>query len=660
MAQSCDNWSKNTNVPAVLSENDSVTTWISASKNSSLTLEQRKQLLTKAYHYAKTAQMDSLQHRKLTSIAFQSLKLGDLALFKTQNAEALTLATRRNDSFAMGDAHWNYASYYNKGQVFDSAYHHFNTAADFFEKSGHVFELAKMLYGMAFIKGCFKDYSGSEVLTFRAIKKFKRIEDYKSLFSCYNHLGQLQKDVYEYDKALFYYDKAIENLNKLKNSSDLQEAVLNNIGNIYIKKGDYSKALQNFNKLLEDENLKFNKDHYARTLDNMAYCRLLIKDTLHVAKKLNEALQIRERLDNKSGIIISKIHLARYYTYAQDSVRAIAVAKEANRLAKDIKNNRDYLETLLILANLDLKNASIYLERYINFSDSLQVLERKIQNKFTRIAFETDEYIEESERLAEQKVWIVVTVAAAALILSMFLLIWIQKSRNKLLLFENEQQKANEQVYLITLKQQEKLETEKIKERNRISEELHDGVLGKLFGTRMNLGFLEIKGDKNTLKQHQKYIDELQIIEKEIRDVSHKLSDNINSTQISFSSIIKDVLENKSKLGNFKYTLTIDASIEWHKINQVFKVNLFRIIQEALQNILKHAFAKKVKLNFETDKKNLVLIIKDDGIGFDNNQNHKGIGMKNIQSRVKKLNGILKISSEKYEGTILTIKIPKT
>ncbi len=255
-------------------------------------------------------------------------------------------------------------------------------------------------------------------------------------------------------------------------------------------------------------------------------------------------------------------------------------------------------------------------------------MERKIQNKFTRIAFETDEYIEESERLAEQKVWIVVTVAAAALILSMFLLIWIQKSRNKLLLFENEQQKANEQVYLIALKQQEKLETEKIKERNRISEELHDGVLGKLFGTRMNLGFLEIKGDKNTLKQHQKYIDELQIIEKEIRDVSHKLSDNINSTQISFSSIIKDVLENKSKLGNFKYTLTIDASIEWHKINQVFKVNLFRIIQEALQNILKHAFAKKVKLNFETDKKNLVLIIK--------------------------------ISSEKYEGTILTIKIPKT
>ena len=80
-------------------------------------------------------------------------------------------------------------------------------------------------------------------------------------------------------------------------------------------------------------------------------------------------------------------------------------------------------------------------------------------------------------------------------------------------MFDNDQQKANEKIYLMTLKQQEKLENEKIKERNRISEELHDGVLGKLFGTRMNLGFLAIDGDKKTLKQHRFYLDELQTIE---------------------------------------------------------------------------------------------------------------------------------------------------
>ena len=660
MALSSEDPAKKTDVSAVSSKNDSITSWIDASKNTSFSLEQRKQFLVKAYHYVTSSHADSVQARTLNTIAYRNLKLGDTALFKKQTNEGLSLATKQNDSFAMGDAHWNYASYYNEGHVFDSAYHHFNAANNFFEKSGHTYESAKMQYGMAFIKGRFKDYSGSEVLIFIAIKKFKRIEDYESLFSCYNHLGQLQKDIYEYDKALFYYDKAIENLNRVQNNRSLKDAVLNNIGNIYIKKGDYTKALQNYNQLLKDENLTFdNIDNYARTLDNKAFCKLLMKDTLGVGASLNKALRIRDSMGNKSGVIISNIHLARYYTYAQDSVKAIAIAKEANRLANAIKNNRDYLETLSILANLDHKNSSIYLKKHIDFSDSLQILERKIQNKFTRIAFETDEYIEETKRLAEQKVWIVVTSVAGGLLFVLALFIVAQISKNRILSFENEQQKSNEQVYLLTLKQQEKLEAEKVKERHRISEELHDGVLGKLFGTRMNLGFLEIKGDKNTLKQHRKYIDELQTIEKEIRNVSHKLSDNIDSIPISFSSIIEEELEKKSKLGNFKYTFDIDTSIDWHQIDQVFKANLLRILQEALQNILKHAFAKKINLVFMVNKKNFVVELKDDGVGFDSNQKFKGIGLKDIKSRTKKLNGVFKISSTPTKGTVLTIKIPK-
>ena len=61
-----------------------------------------------------------------------------LHCLKTEPYEALALATRLNDSFAIGDGHWNYASYYNQLQVFDSAYHHFDTANKYFDKSGHM------------------------------------------------------------------------------------------------------------------------------------------------------------------------------------------------------------------------------------------------------------------------------------------------------------------------------------------------------------------------------------------------------------------------------------------------------------------------------------------------------------------------------------------
>jgi len=651
---------KRTYPPLSPSKNDSVATWIQASKNTSYALQERKQFLTKAYHIVKASQIDTIQARKLTTIAFRNLRLGDTTLFKKRTNEALALATRINDSFAIGDAHWNYASYYTDRAVYDSAYHHFNAANKYFDKSGYISESAKMQYGMAFIKGRFKDYSGSEVLTFMAIKKFKEIEDSKSLYSCYDHLGTLQNDIYEFDKALFYYNRSLEYLEKFNNNQAQYQASLNNIGITYLKKEDYIRALQNFNTLLENDRLKLkNKARYARAVDNKAYCKLLMKDTLNVSKQFNEALHIRDSLDNKSGVVISKKHLAQYYAYARDSVKAIAFAKEANQLAKEIKNSRDYLESLSILANLDSQNSAIHLKRHIEYSDSLQIIERKIQNKFTRISFETDEYIEETERLAEQKVRITTISLVTVLVFLLLIFIGYQKSRHNRLLFENDQQKINEQIYLISLKQQEKLENEKIKERNRISEELHDGVLGKLFGTRMNLGFLAIEGDKDTLEQHQLYIDELQTIEKEIRDVSHELSDNFDNSQINFLIIINEVLETNSKLGGFKFELNPDESIDWLQVNQIIKINLYRILQEALQNIIKHAQAKNVSISFDIiDESKLIMKIKDDGVGFDRKERRKGIGMKNMSSRTKKIKGVFTVLSDPTKGTVLTIQIP--
>ena len=116
------------------------------------------------------------------------------------------------------------------------------------------------------------------------------------------------------------------------------------------------------------------------------------------------------------------------------------------------------------------------------------------------------------------------------MILSLVYFLKVQRSKNEKLLLEAEQQKANEQVYLLTLKQQATLEEEKVQERNRISQELHDGILGRLFGTRMGLGFLDLQGDEKLQQQHQDFLNELQDIEKEIRDVSHKLNENFNSS----------------------------------------------------------------------------------------------------------------------------------
>lgn len=615
--------------------------------------------MEKAYFVVKYNKIDTSAARKLSQIAYQYLILKDTVRFTKLNNEVYAHALKLKDTFSMADTHWSFANLYNELEVYDTAYFHYDKAYRYFEDINHQYYAANMLYGMSFIKGRHRDYSGSEVLIVNAITKYKLLNDYDGLYASYNHLALLQSDIHEYDRALFYHDKALQYLDKLENKKKLYKTSLNNIGNVYVEKGEYIKALSYYNEVLEDENLKAEDiERYARVLDNRAYCKLLIGDTTNLKQDFYTALNIRDSTNNKAGIATSKIHLSQFFAKTRDSVKAIQYAKEANALAKNVKNGGDYLESLSLLSKLDSKNAESYLTRYIAFSDSLQNVDRKIQNKFTRIAYETDEYIEETERLSQQKTLILIGSFVLILIISLVYYILVQKSRTKRLVLETEQQKANERIYILTLKQQVKLEEEKTKERNRISQELHDGILGKLFGVRLDMGFLDIRGDDITLKQYALFLDELHKIEKEIRDVSHKLNATFDSSEIDSSFIIKQMLENKSRQGNFTYQLHIDQSIVWIALDEIIKVNLYRILQEALQNVIKYSKAQNVNLSFSVQNNSLTVSLIDDGIGFNIKKQNKGIGIKNMKSRIKQLKGVFRIQSDIEGGTAIHFTIP--
>ena len=656
---SCD--TKKSNPEIAKEKKDSISVWIKKSKQSSLELPKQKQFLLKAYTKLKTQEIDSINLKIWSDIAYQQFKLNDTILFKKINKEALSLATKLKDSFVIGDIHWSYATHYNKKQVYDSAYYHFNTAEKHFVVHGY--HKAKMLIGKAYLKTQFSDYIGSEIDLIQALKIFKKLKKHKEIASCYNSLGIIQEKLEEYDLALGYFEKALENEKKAKKKNKFSINI--NIGFTYQKKGEYTTAISYFKKDLTIKLRTKKPIEYARIIDNIAYTNLLNKDTLAVKKDFLESLFIRDSLQNTDGIITSCIHLSEYYLYKKDTVSAKKYILKANSLAENIKNNIDYLSTLKRLAIIDKENADVFLNKYVAFKDSVQIAERKIQNRFTRISFETEQYIaqteilsEETERLSEEKTWLIILGVIATFASSLFYYFRTQKVKNEKLMLESEQQKANEQVYLLTLHQQTKLEEEKIKDRNRISEELHDGVLGKLFGARIGLGFLDIEANEDVKKQYDSFLNELQTIEKEIRDVSHKLNDNFDSINTNFTTILKELIEKNSKIGGFKYRLNYSEITDWYKINEVIKANLYRIIQESLQNVFKYAKAKNVSIIFSSEENYLLLTIIDDGVGFVIKKNVKGIGLKNIKSRVEKLNGKIDFYTKPNEGTRIEIKIP--
>ena len=637
---------------------DSLNKWIKEAKDTDKSIEFRKEKLSKAYNLTLKIPEDSTRADRLIEVAYRYYKLRDTSEFLRINKQAEVLANKLNSNYLLGYFHWDYASYYKKYSKFLKAYEHYIVAHQHFKKIGLRKNEGRLLSNMSEVKGYHHDLTGAEQLAIRALKIFKELNDNPNLFKVNNYLGIINEYFKEYDKAFEYYEKAKEYYKKLNKKEQKRYfvSINNNIAQIFFKKKEYPQALRFYEKALQNKFI--NKTEYARIISNRAICKLKMLDTVGVREDFFEAEKIRNESGNKTRILGSKIDLSHYYQFVKDTIKALQYAKEGRKLAQELNNGDAYLRTLHLLANIDKKKSKKYLDRYIEFNDSLISVERRIQNKFTRIELETDEYIEETERLAQQRIWIIVTSVGSLLILSLLYFLRVQKVRNEKLRIEAENQKANEEVYILTLEQQSRVEEERVKERNRISEELHDGILGKLFGTRFGFGFLSLQGDDETLEKYQGFLNELQDIEKEIREVSHKLSHDFKDSNINFTSIIKQLLKDKSSIGNFTYEVNFSQKILWKKLDEVTKANIYRIIQEALQNIIKHAKASRVSLHFTSDTHQLAITIKDDGIGFDTKKGKKGIGLKNIQSRIEKLKGNIKIESEINVGTTLHIIIP--
>ncbi len=647
---------KNNNNTSV---NDSILVWIKNSKNKAVSDSTRNENLVKAYQLNKFTKSDSLKNRVLLRVSSQAYKLEDSILFKQAIEESHKLSLKLKDTFSLAQHHWHKGLYFSNKESLDSTFHHYFKAFKHYESINEKIYAGRMLYSMSKAQKNIGDYTGSEISSFQAISRFDKNKHQLYLYRCYNVLGVVYQNLGEFKKAQDHYEIALNYLQEVKNKGTRIEATLNNIGLMYNRQGKYNDAIESFKKALKNNTLK-KKDisFYAKLIDNLAYSRLLNDDTLNVKQDFLKALEIRDSADFTSGIVISKLHLSEYALVKKDTIKAIEYVKESLDLAKSVNNNRDYLVALKLLSEIDSKNAKKHLVNYISLNDSLQVKERKLRNKFTRIRYQTDEHIKLADEENSEKIMVVAISTTIIIILLLLYYVRYQRGKNRELVLEGEQQRANENIYSLLLQQQAKLEEGRLNERHRISQELHDGLLGKIFATRMRFDFLDIEGDTVVKDKYQLYISELQEIEKEMRVISHELKNELLSSKADYTQIIQHLISEQSIIADFKYVFEVEDTVHWSLISDAIKINCYRVIQEAILNIAKHAQATQVSFNFTFKDGNLVLTIQDNGVGFDSSKNNKGIGLQNITARIKKLKGTFAITSSLGQGALLTIGIP--
>ncbi|WP_100610537.1 ATP-binding protein [Confluentibacter lentus] len=652
---------------------DSIQELRTLSKSTKFDLETRIAYARQAVALSTRMGQDSIVLNSNSNLAWVYLHNG-----KYFDKSKTLLHKNLKDAYTLHDTLNIYHTFIRLGYIYarsqkanDSSYYYYYNAIKYIENSPSYEENKYKIYqaniynNIANLQKVEQDYVGSQETIIKAINLILTVpesqESLEFLSDAYNLLGLNLKDIKEYQKSLDYYQKSLEISNKIPNKYQNKLYALINMAEVYRLMKYYKKALLIYYDLLEDSEL-FEKDpsSYGAILNNMAYTMFLSKD--NNVKKIDslftKAHRIFEDLQLPYELSASSNDMSKFYEAINKKEKALFYADKAYDLSKTIQNYEEELRALKQLSKLKEGNeGKAYLYKYIALNDSLIANERANRNKFARIQFETDEYIKETERLSTQN--ILISIIAVILILSLGLLYFIrlQQGKHQKLLFDKEQQEANQEIYSLMLRQQAKLEEGRMQERHRIAEDLHDGILSQLLGTRMNLGFLDLKGDKDTLEDYQRFLNEIQKIEKEIRLLSHELKGDDVLIKTNFESIMDHYLKNQSIVGNFKYEI-INKGILFDSINDFTKVNMYRILQEAIQNIIKYAKATHVWIHFYLEAEELNLVIEDNGVGFDVNSDKKGIGLKNIASRVQKLKGFFKIESIPNKKTLIHIIIP--
>lgn len=195
------------------------------------------------------------------------------------------------------------------------------------------------------------------------------------------------------------------------------------------------------------------------------------------------------------------------------------------------------------------------------------------------------------------------------------------------------------------------------KERNEIGRELHDNINQMLASVKLLVATYASQHDKedSTLK---KVLNVTEDCIQEIRRLSGNLV-TLHSKKLNLKEAVEELIATIAPLTGIEFDCSCDPEL-MAQLNDQEQLNIYRIVQEQVNNILKYAEATEVKMNMSRHGEGFRLIITDNGKGFNPRQKHVGIGLGNIRTRVELSGGQFDIQSEPGKGCKLSITIPIT
>ena len=506
-----------------------------------------------------------------------------------------------------------------------------------------VFKASKNLLGTTY--SFMGEYKIAIPILIELIKTAEENGDHRFLGPLYNNLAYCYDSFYAHKEAEKFYVKAGDELLLKKDTANYLAVRANYILNNFETEMDTIKTL----KLIVSTEAIFknyknpSEVTKANVYDIFTY-KYMLKKNYDSAIYFNQlGIDYFEKSDNKQLVDNYNItgEMLYFYKYrylknpekveelanicVKDNVHQTALALY-NLLYQDALKNKKYQEAIKY-RDLEIKSNEILQKE--NADGKLFEFDKKYQ-----IEKKEKEIAKQKSKIQKDNFYIVGLLLVLA-ILTLLVILYLNKLKRRKII---EEKNRNVQ-FIIDL-----LENVEV-ERNRIAYELHDSV---------NHSLLSVKN--TILSKKEVKSESISNIIEEVREISRNLYPVILE-KVGLEESIKSLSENFSN----ETTLFVTAEINYlTKVEKSKELHLYRIIQEALNNTLKHGNATITKINMTTDEKFLNLIIKDNGEGFDVNAKTKStnsFGLQGIKQRAQAVNANLDLKSDD-SGTIIQIKMP--
>jgi len=499
-----------------------------------------------------------------------------------------------------------------------------------------------------------------------ALKIYEATNDLKEQGIVNNNIGMIYSALAMYEKAKTYQNKALSVYKNLNYKKGLSE-VYNNIAIALANQDSLKKSLLYFKFSLKIEEELKDKKGIAESINNVGGVYHYLGKTDSALYYYKKSAEIERSIQNFSGVASSYNNIAQLMleegkstiakSYIDSSYAYSKKSKVAESLLESIQNYAYYFETIN-----DFENANLYNKKYYTMSDSimkssnlktLHELEVKYQTakKDTEIAQNRAE-LAENELKIKQKNTIIFGSLGFAFVLGLlgYLLYNQQKIKNNQLIKEVELKEA-----LVKIETQNKLQEQRLQ----ISRDLHDNIGSQLtfiISSIDNLKYFDVAKEKLVSK-----FDNISGFTKntitELRDTIWAMNKNaisVEDLQIRITNFIDNAqLATHGISFDFSIEDSVNAS---HEFSSVEGMNIYRIIQEAVNNAIKYANPNQIKILLKQENNKMIFSIKDNGIGFSESEIELGNGLNNMKKRALELNANFKIISEKDKGTTVLIE----